>query len=123
MKILRNLTLIAVLGGMVGCVHSPVTVVTPQGQAAFTADQVVVRVNELENAAIAADKNGSLNDNTAFIIVNFTVDADKVLAATPDGWQAQVKALYKVLIEKLPPITNPAVQAALNVVGAAINTL
>ena len=68
--------------GSWGCA-APVTVVTPQGQLAYKADQVVVRVNELMNAAIAANTANALPTDTTRTIVTFCVAADKTLAEAP----------------------------------------
>lgn len=101
----------------------PPTIVTPQGQTAYRADQIVVRVNELEKAAIAANAQGQLSTDTTRLIVTFCVDADKTLAATPTGWQATVRTGWATLKVSLPPITNPAIVAALGVVDALIGGL
>ncbi len=91
---------------------APVTIVTPQGQAAYKADQVVVRVNELMNAAIAAEKAGTIKTQDARTIVTFCVSADKTLAATPAGWPAMLLTAWTETKAKLPKIENPAIVAA-----------
>lgn len=100
--------------------HAPVTITTPQGQAAYTADQIGQRVNELENSAISAQGNGSLDLATAKLIVNFCVSADKTLAQAPAGWQAIVGKAWSELKTKLPPQSNPLVQTAISAVDAAL---
>ena len=75
------------------CNHAPPTL-SPQGQVAFTADQAVVRVNELMNAAIQANATGGLDTPTTRVIMTFAVDADAVLAKTPNGWIATVQATW-----------------------------
>lgn len=108
--------------GVYGC-SAPVTVVTPQGQAAYKADQVVVRVNELMNAAISANAAKALPDATTRLIVQFCVDADKTLAATPAGWQAIVGTAWQALKGQIPPQTNPSVLAAINAADVVLATL
>lgn len=102
-----------------GC-HPPATIVTDPGKRAYTADQVVVRVNELQNAAIAANANGSLPEATTRTIVEFCVSADQTLAATPQGWQATLTAAWAETKAKLPPITNPAITAAISAVDVVL---
>ncbi len=69
-KIICTFALCLALGFGVGvaCNHAPPNL-TPAGQTAFTADQAVVRVNELMNAAIAANGSGALDTKTTRIIV------------------------------------------------------
>ena len=73
----------------------PTTIVTQPGKIAFSADQVAVRVNEVQNAAIAANTSGALDAAQTKIIVAYAVSADKVLKATPAGWQAAVMKLWQ----------------------------
>lgn len=104
-----------------GC-HAPVTVVTPAGQTAYTADQIVVRVNELQNAALAANGSGGLSIATTRLVVQFAVDADKILAAMPAGWQTTVVALWGQAKGQIPAkdLTNPALAAAISAVDVVL---
>lgn len=100
--------------------HVPTTIVTPQGKVAYSADQITVRVNELENAAIQANSTGGLPVATTRTIVTFCVQADAILKVTPAGWQASVAALWTQAKKDLPATTNVAVSAALNAVDVAL---
>jgi hypothetical protein len=100
--------------------HAPTTIVTPQGQRAYTADQVVVRINELQNAAIELNKNNGLNDVVTRRIVTFAVQADTVLKQAPAGWQIQVSALWNQVKADLPLQTNQAIIAAMNAVDVVL---
>jgi hypothetical protein len=102
-----------------GC-HAPVTITTAQGKTAFTADQIVQRVNELQSAAIQANGAGGLATSTTRTIVTFCVAADQTLAATPAGWQASVSAAWASAKTQLPVITNPAVAAAISAVDVVL---
>lgn len=102
-----------------GCAP-PVTIVTPQGQAAFKSDQVVVRINELMNAAIRANAANALATDTTRMIVSFCVAADKTLAATPAGWPATLAKAWAQTKAKLPTIENPAILAAIGAVDVVI---
>lgn len=105
-----------------GC-HAPVTITTPQGQAAFKADQVVVRVNELQSAAIKAEAGGGLSTSLTRVIVTFAVGADKTLAAAPDGWQSAVRAAWLDAKKQLLTVTNPAVLAAMGAVDLVLGVM
>lgn len=99
--------------------HAPVTVTTPQGKIAYTADQIVQRVNELENAAIKANGAGQLPLVQTRTIVEFCVAADKTLAATPSGWQATVRTAWAATRAQIPT-TNPAIAAAVTAVDVVL---
>lgn len=99
---------------------APVTIVTPQGQVAYKADQVVVRVNELMNAAISANTANALPTDTTRLIVQFCVSADKTLATTPAGWPTTIATAWRETKAKLPEIDNPAIIAAIGAVDVVI---
>lgn len=99
---------------------APVTVQTPAGKTAYTADQIVVRVNELQNAAIKANATGGLDTTTTRTIVQFAVSADKVLAVTPAGWQQTVGQAWKETKTKLPVIANPTITAVIQAVDVVL---
>jgi len=103
------------------CAPKPINL-TPAGQTAFTADQAVVRVNELMNAAIQANAAGALDTPTTRVIVTFAVDADTVLAKTPDGWKATVKASWALAKPKITT-TNSTLLLAIAAADAAIGGL
>lgn len=107
---------------LMGC-HAPVTVTTPQGRAAYTADQVAVRINELQNAAIAAQQQGQLPTATTRTIVQFCVGADATLAQVPAGWVVSLQTAWATTKANLPAMTNPAVTAALAAVDVVIGGL
>ncbi len=100
--------------------HAPVSVTTPQGKAAYTADQVVLRINELENAAITAQAQGQIPLATTRTIVEFCVSADKTLAVAPAGWPAIIATAWAQTKAQLPPITNSLVQSAMNAVDVVL---
>jgi hypothetical protein len=98
----------------------PASIQTPQGKAAYTADQIVIRVNELQAAAIQAEANKGIDTATARIIVQFAVSADKTLKEVPAGWQAAVAKAWAETKAKLPVITNPAVSSAISSVDVVL---
>lgn len=100
--------------------HAPVSIQTPQGKAAYSADQIAIRVNELQNAAIQANAAGALPEATTRTIVKFAVSADTTLRAVPQGWQATVAQAWTAAKAALPPLTNPAVSAAVSAVDVVL---
>ncbi len=117
------ITLLAVsVPTLVAC-HPPVTIVTPAGKTAYTQDQIVVRINELENVAIQAAGSASLPLPIAKRIVQFTVGADQTIKASKAGWQAAVATAWKELKEYLPPTSNPAVATAIAAVDIVLASL
>jgi hypothetical protein len=105
--------------------HPPPTIVTPAGKVAYTKDEVVVRVNELENTVIEAAHTGGLPRAQAKVIVRFTVSADRAIKAPT--WIAAVTSLWgdtkKALATMTPPITNPAVNTAIASVDIVLAAL
>ena len=89
---------------LISCVHPPPTL-TAAGQTAFTADQAVVRVNELMNAAIAANASGALPVKTAHAIVQWGVSADQILASTPAGYVQTLTASWTALQPEIASIS------------------
>ena len=102
--------------------HPPSTIVTQPGKIAFAADQVLVRVKEVEQAAIAANMTGGLDNAQTRVIVEYAVAAKNVLTATPNGWQTTVKALWKEALTHLTT-TNPTVQLAITALTGILAAL
>ena len=121
MKRLLLILCLASLPVTLAC-HPPATIVTTPGKIAFTADQVSVRVTELEKAAIAANANGGLDAAQTKIIESYGVSAQKVLKATPAGWQAAVVKLWQEAAPKITT-TNPTVQLAITALTGVLGAL
>lgn len=120
---LLPLVLVTSVGLMAGCAPKNPNL-SPQGQAASVADQVVLRVNELESAAIQANSAGALSTETTRLIVKFCVDADKTLKAVPLGWRDTVKAAWAATKHDLGGAANkPDIAAALTAVDTLITAL
>lgn len=112
-------------GGLLGlstlpACHAPVTIVTEPGKIAYTADQIAVRVNELQNAAIQAEASGGMRTADTRLVVEFAVSANRTLRATPAGWQTTVATAWAETKKKLPAQTNPAIVAALGAVDVVL---
>lgn len=80
---------------------APKSIQTPAGRAAYSADQVVLRIGELQTATIDANRGGALSDAIAIKVVRFCVDANKTLKAVPSGWQPTVATAYHQLRAEL----------------------
>lgn len=115
---MRYLVLTLVLAVGLACAPKSANL-SPAGQAAFTADQVVVRLGELQDAAITANQDGSLDKATANAIVRFTVDGAKTCKAAPAGWQDTVRAGWAALKGALAE----TVKTRLKIVLAAVDAL
>ncbi len=113
------LTLLAPVVAASNCTPPP-TIVTPQGKTAYTADQIAIRVNELEAAAIQANATGGLPVATTRIVVKFTVSADKILKDVPSGWQTAVATAWTQTKQQLAGVTNPNVVAAISAVDLVL---
>lgn len=99
------LLLIAVMGAS-GCAR-PVTIVTPQGKAAYTADQIVQRLGEL-SAVVQADTGtepGNIRPYDAFTIIAWisgdaratpptTGLVQTIQTATNDDWKIAARQAY-----------------------------
>ncbi len=103
------------------CVKTPPNL-TPAAQVAFQADQVVLKINALENAAIAAAVNGSISTDTARVIVTFCVDADKILKVAPLGWQQTVLTAWNTAKGQIPT-KDPTVASLILAVDVALPLL
>lgn len=115
MKTLRTALVVALLTSVVACVHAPASITTPQGKAAFAADQVVVRLAEVQNAVIVAatpDATGKVGiaKPTADVIVGWTVATLKVIKQTPNGWQATALQAWTQAKLRIPAASLASVQ-------------
>lgn len=118
---LRSFILVALLS-TTAC-HPPITIVTPAGKAAFVADRVLQRIEELEKAAIAANAANVLDIKTTRLIVVFARDAAQTLKAVPQGWQATLVTAWRQAKTALPASMTPTVQTAVSLVDTVIATL
>ena len=118
---LSALALVAVFLAFSACV--PKTIQTPQGKAAYTAVQVLTRIDELQNATIAGNQQGAIPDKTAVVIVRFTVATAKTLKATPDGWQATVRAGWTATKAAIPATDAAKLQPYLDAVDLVLSAL
>ena len=102
---------------------TPVSVQTPAGKTAYTADQIVKRVDELQNATIQANQSKAIPDATAVMIVKFCVSAAQTLKATPAGWQQTVIVAWGELKKALLTTDAAKLSVYLSTVDLAIASL
>jgi hypothetical protein len=121
MKRLLLLLCLALTPVTLAC-HPPSTIVTEPGRIAFSADNILVRVKEVEQAAVQANQTGALDNAQTRVIVEYAVAAKNVLTATPTGWQMTVKALWREALTHLTT-TNPTVQLAVTALTGVLNSL
>lgn len=96
---------------------------TDKARQADKANEIVLRVNELQRAAISANASGAVDVNTTTIIVQFTVDANVILKTIPNGWQATLRTSWTTAKSKFPPNLNLAVKASVDLVDSLIGAL
>lgn len=121
LEVYLTLTVVALVVTIVTAC-APQTIVTGPGRVAFSADTVVIRINELQNAVIQANATKAIDDATTKVIVTWAVAADQTLKATPTGWQATVKAGWLAVKPKIPT-SNPAIAITVGAVDALIGAL
>lgn len=93
---------------------------TPVGQHAYTADQVAMRVQELQRAAIDAEATKALPTATTRVIVQFTVAAAATLKSVPDGWPAALAAAWTSAKQQIGAVPNPLIAAAMSALDVVI---
>ena len=81
----------------------PSTLHSQAAKTAYAGDQVVLRLGELQAAAIDANTQGLLSTETTRRVVAFTVDGAKTLKAAPAGWVATVGPAYAAMRNQLAP--------------------
>lgn len=64
----------------------PPSIQTPEGKKIWTANEVVIRINEFQGAVIDASDLGALPVPTARTIVEWTTRSLRTIQAVPDGW-------------------------------------
>lgn len=94
------------LAPMASACTAPATIVTEPGKAAYTANEVLVRVERLQDAAIAAHTNGSLNTDTARAIVFVTVNVFEIADAATQGWQATARQAWMQAKADIPALQS-----------------
>lgn len=113
---LRTLAFVAVLA-LPAC-HAPVTITTPQGKAAYTADQAVNQIGLFQQAVIDASDAGQVKTTDAHTIVQWTTAALTTLKHTPSGWRASLSAGWPQIRSIVA--TYPAIAPYVSIVDSVL---
>lgn len=112
--------IVLVLAGALGSAacHPPASIQTPAGAHAYTADQIVKRLGEFQQATIDASDASKIPVATARTIVQWTTSAIQTLKTAPIGWGATARASWipiKAQVNQLGAIASwtPIVDALL----------
>lgn len=120
-RAVRSVLPVALILALVSC--APKTIQTPEAKRAYTALQVLQRIDELQNAVIAGNQQGIIPDATAVTIVRFTVATAKTLKAAPDGWQATVKTGWTATKAAIPAADAKKLQPYLDAVDLVLGLI
>lgn len=118
--------LVLMFTGIVGLVSSttlpgctaPTTVTTDMGKRAYTADQVVVRIGEFQQAVIDASDAKKVPEATARVIVFWTVQSMQTLKSAPVGWDAALRKTWPPV--RLEVAKQPALATWAPIIDALI---
>jgi hypothetical protein len=106
----------------------PPATLSPHGQVVWTADQIIVRLGELQNTAIAANaatdpKTGlpGLPTATTHRVVTYCVGTTKTLHTLPAGWQATLQTGLTQFLAVLTPAERAKLDPILGLVTTAVS--
>ena len=102
---------------------APKSVVTPEGQRAWTATEVLVRVHELQQAAIQANSDKALSDADAIVVVKFTTSAAATLKQAPVGWPTTVKAGWAQVKANISAAGNKTLSLVFGIIDGVLGGL
>lgn len=115
---IRYLSLVLILF-TIGC-HAPVTIVTPEGKIAYTADQIVLQLEKLQDAAITLEANQTLSTDSTRLVIQFVVSSTKTLRESPSGALTTTKIGLRELQKNLSPLESDKLRSILNVITAML---
>lgn len=116
----QRLLLLVLAWAISGCGPKIPANTDPQTRAAFYANEAVLRLGELQNAAIASNRSGAISDRDAILVVRFTVASTKTVKEAPGGWVPTVRAAYTQLRPQLSAPEGSTVAVALAVLDALL---
>jgi hypothetical protein len=119
---MKYLFIVLTFGLVIGCTP-PTSVTTPVGKTAYTADQLVNSLGIFQDAAIGANSQKILSDNSTRLIVTYVKSAVTVIKASPNGWQATVAAGLAQLQKDLPAADLAKYQVYINLINSIIVSL
>jgi hypothetical protein len=113
-----------ILISLILCVGCAPKTLPPELKPAYTANEVLVRVYELQDTVIKlydAQPRG-ITKESADVIVRFTVSTATILKSSVIGWQQTVKASWSALKLNYTP-TEPSLVIIWNLVDVMIQSL
>lgn len=103
MKLARRLLIVfAVVGTALSACTPPPTVTTEPGKRAWQSLEVLKRVEEVQIAAIDAEKTGAVRAQYAKIVIDFATVAAKTCKVYSVGWEKALATAYREAKAKLP---------------------
>jgi len=105
------------------CKPTPVLVITEAGKEAWTADQVLERVERLQNAAIALHKAGELPTDTARAIVFATVQIAEFADAAQQDWRAMVRQAWVQARTDIPVLNEERFKVYVSAIDTLLGVL
>lgn len=117
-----------VLGALaVSACHPPASIETEPGKKAWYAEQILQRIDEVQNITIQLSKASppAIRIETARVIVQFCVSSAKVVKDLPDGYAKMILTAFNELKTKLPAevAQNPSLVTALAILEGILTTL
>jgi len=124
------LAIVLALSVLPGCASKKLTPADPVAAAALKADAIVIRLNEVQGAAIQAcgpepecRPEGGISTPLFRDLLRTFIKVRTTLKTVPVGWQATVKTAWQEARPSFNAVTNPAIIAALGLVDALIGGL
>lgn len=90
----------------------------PEVKPVYTANEILIRVSELQKTTIELYDNQHITKERAELIVTWCVNSAKTLREVPAGWQATIVATWENLVSKIP-----VPEGGLQTIWELINTL
>jgi hypothetical protein len=97
----------------------PPAVITEPGRQAYTADQVLQRIESLQAATITAFQAGEIDRETSRAIITVTIEMAKLADAASTGWRNFVITAWRRARERIPALS----QSPLSAYAAALDAM
>lgn len=115
----KSLSVVLLFAFVVSC--APKTL-PPESVPAYRANEILIRVQELQKTTIELYDSKGITKERADIIVGFCVTTAEVLRDSRIGWQETVKASWAQLNQRIP-IPDGNLKVIWGVVGGLIGGL
>ena len=101
----------------------PPQTASPEQRAAHYANEAVLKIGEIQSAAISANAAGALTDRHAVTVVRFTTASVRTIRQTPFGWAPLVKTAYTEVKLAVPAPPGSALATTYAVLDALFTTI